>query len=178
MEGVSDAVLEQSIEGEFGRSLPDGFMADLDRRLMAASAGSLEPVEEVMGALRRLRGDQALVALDREPVVRTALEQLGLWRRFTARLFTADQVARVPPAPDLYQLAAAQLGVPASRCLVVESTAHGVRGGKAAGMTVFGFAGTGYGFTEAQSALLRAAGADLVFDRMRELPPLAGARAA
>ena len=178
LEGVAASVLAQSIEGEFGQPLPEGFLAEVERRLTVESDGALEPVSEVLGAIRRLRSTLAVVALDGELVARHALEQLGLWRRFTSHLFTADQAARVPPAPDLYQLAASQLGVPAARCLVVESTAHGVRGGKAAGMRVFGFAGAGHVHPDARAAQLRAAGADLVFDRMRELPLLVGAHAA
>ena len=178
LEGVADHAFVHSIEAETGERLPEGFVADMTARLRAAIAAELQPVDEVQGALRRLRGRHAVVALSGVGVTRAALEKVGLWRTFISATFTAEQVERMPPAPDLYQFAASQLGVPASRCLVIESTVHGVRGGKAAGMTVFGFAGAASTLAEAQAKRLAAAGADLVFDRMRELAPLVGARAA
>ncbi len=178
IDGVADHAVFASIEAEVGRPLPDGLLADLGQRLRTANATELQPVQEAVGALRRVRVQQAVLALSAADVVRHALEKMGLWRTFSAATFTAHQVERVPPAPDLYQFAASQLGVPASRCLVIESTVHGVRGGKAAGMTVFGFAGAAHVLADAQAKKLHAAGADLVFDRMRELAPLVGARAA
>lgn len=47
---------------------------------------------------------------------------------------TRDHVARVKPAPDLFLLAAARLGVPASRCVAFEDSPNGIRAARAAGM--------------------------------------------
>ena len=41
---------------------------------------------------------------------------------------------RKKPAPDIYQLAAAQLGVAPARCVVVEDSRIGLAAAKAAGM--------------------------------------------
>jgi hypothetical protein len=45
-------------------------------------------------------------------------------------------------------------------------------------MTVYGFAGAGHVDPDRHGERLRAAGAHLVFDRMSELAPLMGSRAA
>ncbi|MFW5680218.1 MAG: HAD family hydrolase [Pseudomonadota bacterium] len=178
LEGATDRSVRASLESAFGHPLPTDFADTVDDRLIAAGTGELVPVQDALGALRRLRAQVGVVSSTSERVTRAALHQVGLWRHFTSALFVADQLDRVPPAPDIYQYAAAQLGVPAARCLVIESTVHGVRGGKAAGMTVFGFAGAARSLADAQGRKLHAAGADLVFDRMRELAPLIGAHAA
>jgi beta-phosphoglucomutase-like phosphatase (HAD superfamily) len=54
---------------------------------------------------------------------------------------------------------------------VIEDSVPGVTGGRAAGMTVLGFHGGGH-CTEGHAELLRAAGAHVTFDDMRQLPDL------
>lgn len=46
------------------------------------------------------------------------------------------RIARGKPAPDIFLLAAAALGVPPERCVVVEDAPSGVAAGRAAGMRV------------------------------------------
>ena len=66
------------------------------------------------------------------------LERLGLRHRFRA-VITRDDVgdkARTKPAPDLFLAAAAALGAPPARCVVLEDSPNGVAAGRAAGMAV------------------------------------------
>ncbi len=86
-------------------------------------------------------------------------------------IFSASQVKRGKPAPDLFLFAAEQMQASPERCLVIEDSVPGIAGARAAGMTVLGFHGgshcrPGYGET------LRAAGAVMTFDDMRQLPGL------
>merc|ERR1712070_944449 len=52
------------------------------------------------------------------------------------QIFAGDIVKNKKPAPDVYQLAARELGVPAMKCVVVEDTRIGMEAGKAAYMQV------------------------------------------
>ncbi len=66
---------------------------------------------------------------------RTAEEHLtlaGIRRRFEAVL-TRDDVVRGKPSPDLYLLAAKQLGLPPACCLAIEDSNPGVAAAHAAG---------------------------------------------
>lgn len=65
-------------------------------------------------------------------------------------------LARGKPAPEIFHLAAAELGVIPNHCLVVEDATAGIVAARAAGMTALGVARL------ADTAPLRAAGADLV----------------
>ncbi len=47
---------------------------------------------------------------------------------------TADDVEHGKPAPDMFLLAAKQMGVEPARCLVFEDAAPGMRAAEAAGM--------------------------------------------
>ena len=49
---------------------------------------------------------------------------------------TACEVSKGKPAPDIYLKVAEELGVDPKNCLVFEDIPHGIRAGKAAGMTV------------------------------------------
>lgn len=61
------------------------------------------------------------------------LGRVGLLDRFTV-IATGDEVRRHKPAPDVYELALNQLGIPASDAIAVEDTAHGVTAAQAAGL--------------------------------------------
>jgi beta-phosphoglucomutase-like phosphatase (HAD superfamily) len=63
------------------------------------------------------------------------------------------------------------MGASPARCLVIEDSVPGVTGGCAAGMTVLGFHG-GSHCRAGHADLLRAAGAAVTFDDMRQLPGL------
>ncbi|MEO1090144.1 MAG: HAD-IA family hydrolase [Pseudomonadota bacterium] len=177
-DGVSDRSVARSVTSELGRALPTGFEDGLTARFKTGDERELRPVPGVEAALRRLGLPVCVVSGANRAVTRHGLEVAGLWSRVTPHLFLAEEVEHGPPAGDLFQHAAAEMGVPASRCVVVEASVHGVRGGKAAGMTVFGFAGSSHVLADVQAGKLRAAGADIVFDRMAELPRLFSARAA
>lgn len=78
----------------------------------------------------------AICSTSNEKSVRTVAEA-GLGRDRAARLagiFAGDIVERKKPAPDVYQLAAARLGLEPPRTVVVEDTEIGLRAAKAAGM--------------------------------------------
>jgi beta-phosphoglucomutase-like phosphatase (HAD superfamily) len=69
-------------------------------------------------------------------------------------------VGRGKPDPALFLLAAAELGIPAARCIVIEDAPSGIEAAKAGGMGAVGIARC------QDEALLRAAGADVVVSRL------------
>lgn len=155
-----------------GAELPDDFesqLADLDA---AAFQRDLRPVPGVPETLTRLAGTAMCVASSGSPEkIRRSLTLTGLLRYFEPHLFSAKDVAKPKPAPDLFYLAAARMNVPVSECLVIEDSPLGVEGAKRAGMRVLGFIG-GAHRTPADAEPLRAAGAERVFADMRALPDL------
>ncbi|MGH1435392.1 MAG: HAD family hydrolase [Lewinella sp.] len=58
--------------------------------------------------------------------------------RFMKTVVTSSDVKQLKPDPEIYLLAAAQLGVPPSECLVLEDSPAGSEAGTAAGMYVLG----------------------------------------
>jgi len=114
----------------------------------------------------------ACVASSSDPErLRISLGAVGLYDRFHPHIYSAVQVARGKPAPDLFLLAAERLGVAPAACVVIEDSPAGVAAGLAAGMAVVGFTGGGHcGPDHGRS--LRAAGAGEVVPSMADLQGL------
>ena len=98
------------------------------------------------------------------------IDRFGLRPLFGDAVFSADLVANGKPAPDIFLHAAEAMGAAPNACLVVEDSAHGVRAGRAAGMTVWGFTGGGHCLDDHAEAL-RLAEADAVLPDHEALAP-------
>ena len=92
----------------------------------------------------------------------------GIHDLLAPHIFSASQVKRGKPAPDLFLFAAGQMAAAPGRCVVIEDSVPGVTGARAAGMTVLGFHG-GSHCRPGYADTLRAAGAVATFGDMREL---------
>ncbi len=162
------------IEAHTGRPLTDAWMAEFYARRNVALAAELQAIpgaaEAVAAVRERLGGCIACASgADREKV-ELQLAKTGLAPLFAGQVFSGHEMPRTKPAPDVYLAAAAALGVPPARCLVVEDSATGVTAGVAAGATVVGYSPGGPGHDVAEA--LRAAGAQKIITRMDELPGL------
>jgi beta-phosphoglucomutase-like phosphatase (HAD superfamily) len=109
--------------------------------------------------------------------IRHGLTCAGLYDTFAPRIFSATQVERGKPAPDLFLFAAEQMRASAARSVVIEDSVPGITAALAAGMQVLGFHG-GSHCGPGHADTLRAAGAAHTFDDMRQLPDLIGRIAA
>ena len=98
--------------------------------------------------------------------MRITLGATKLMPLFDGRLFSATEVPRAKPAPDIFLFAAGRMGASPARTAVIEDTVNGVLAGCAAGMTVFGYVD----LTPAEK--LVEAGATATFTQMSELPAL------
>ena len=97
--------------------------------------------------------------------IHMGLELSGLLPYFTEGIYSASEVARGKPAPDLFLYAAEKMGVLPEECVVVEDSPPGVEGAIAAGMKVLGYVDL------SPEEELRSAGA-VTFGSMSELPGL------
>jgi HAD superfamily hydrolase (TIGR01509 family) len=166
--GRSMACCLAEVERRLGRPLPAGFVERLQSRTFDAFRAGLAPVAGVREALARIDLPFCVASSGEPQKMRLTLGLTGLLPLFEGRLFSAVEVERGKPHPDLFLHAARRLGATPARCAVVEDSRHGVAAGVAAGMTVFGYAGRG------NAAELAAAGAT-PFDDMRRLPELLAA---
>jgi phosphoglycolate phosphatase len=136
------------VEQWSGRPLPADFRRRLQERTFARFERELEPVPGIDEALERIRAEgrwRLCVASGGEPEkIRLSLGLTGLDRHFDDALFSAQQVSRGKPAPDLFLHAARSMGVPPSDCIVVEDADSGFEAARAAGMGVIGYRPNGH----------------------------------
>jgi HAD superfamily hydrolase (TIGR01509 family) len=102
----------------------------------------VKPIVGVDEVIRNLReaGQPICVASQGPPEkMFVTLSTTGLLDYFEGRIFSAKNVSRAKPFPDLFLHAATQCGVDPARCAVIEDTSIGMKAGVAAGMQVFGF---------------------------------------
>lgn len=163
--GRSLADCIRRIEGDLGGPVPADFLSRLNARTYAAFQGALQAVPGVEDVLARLRLPTCVASSGSHEKMLLTLGLTGLLRHFEGRLFSATEVERGKPAPDLFLHAARSLGVEPGACIVVEDSVPGVLGAAAAGMRVFGFA------RDETPGELERAGAT-PFESMAELPAL------
>jgi HAD superfamily hydrolase (TIGR01509 family) len=171
--GVSDLEARMIVEAEIGRKLPDDFTSQVKQATLQRYADDLQPVPYVAEAVAAIRLPKCVASSGTPEKIRHGLTCAGLYDILAPHIFSAGQVKRGKPAPDLFLFAAEQMKVPPARCVVIEDSVPGVTGARAAGMTVLGFHGGSHcrpGYAET----LRSAGAAVTFDDMRELAGLIG----
>ena len=154
-----------------GRLIPEQFSTELTARVRDAFLSALRPIEGVDSVLEGLQIPHCVASSSGFDRVSFSLSLTGLATDFDQRIFTSQMVERGKPAPDLFLYAAAAMRADPRRTLVVEDSVSGVKAGKAAGMTVWGFVGGSHYRSRDGRTLLCKAGADRVFERMADFWP-------
>jgi HAD superfamily hydrolase (TIGR01509 family) len=123
-------------------NFPVDFLDAMQIDTFAAFRTQLQPVAGVAAAIDAIEAQGITTCIassgDHEKMKLT-LGKTGLFNRFEGRIYSATQVAKGKPAPDLFLFAAAQMGVPTSQCVVVEDSPFGVEAAVAAGMRAMAY---------------------------------------
>ena len=169
--GVSDREARMTIEAELGRSLPDDFEAQMKQAALQRYATDLQDIPHIAETIAAIPLPKCVASSGTPEKIRHGLEYAKLYDLLAPHIFSATQVKRGKPAPDLFLFAAEQMNAAPARCIVIEDSVPGVTGARAAGMIVLGFHGGGH-CPPGHDKLLRDAGAIETFADMRQLPDL------
>jgi len=161
----------EGIEASFGITMPNDFLETIDHNVELALSSKLTAVGGVRDALQRVTLPAAVVSNSRMKRVQASIKRAGLQQVFGERVFSAEQVARPKPYPDVYLFAAQQLGVDPGRCLVVEDSVAGLNAARAAGMKTIAFVGASH-IPDGYADALRKMGITRIMEHMDELPAL------
>lgn len=175
--GLDATAGRRKLEAIHGVSLPTDFEANLSERLDRAFNTQLRPIAGIAQLLRGLDRPYCVASNSGHERLRSTFSATGLAPLVEGRVFSADDVARGKPAPDLFLHAARTMGgVQPERCLVIEDSVTGVTAARAAGMRVVGFCGGGH-IRPGHDQILLSLGADTIltgYDQFAGLPWLDG----
>lgn len=160
------------VEDAIGRPLGEHWPAYIRDETLKAFAEGLSPVEGIEPVLQNLAARNrpyCVASSGKFEKMRYTLGATGLLPLVGNVLFSAEQVERGKPAPDLFLYAAREMGHMPEACVVIEDSVPGVQAAVAAGMPVLGYAGDPH----TDAAALKREGAH-VFHDMSALPGLLG----
>lgn len=162
--GSSSEYFVARVERQIGRALDAGWRERHRRRVAEALGSGVRAIPDLAAALDRIRMPMAVASNSGHERIRLSLEAAGLLGRFPRRS-SAEDVAAGKPAPDVYEHAAASLGVSPDRCIAVDDSRFGIEAAHDAGMHVLAF-------RDGATSELSADGRITPLRSMRDLPGL------
>ncbi|WP_128254404.1 HAD family hydrolase [Falsirhodobacter deserti] len=133
-------------------------LAEVDRILFAMFEHEVPLIPGIEAVLDAIDVPMAVCSNSMIRRLDLSLGRTPLPRRFGRHVYSAEQVARAKPAPDLALFAAGQLGIRPEDAIFIDDNVHGVACARSAGCLAVGFVGPSDHRPE-QDARLRAAGA-------------------
>jgi HAD superfamily hydrolase (TIGR01509 family) len=169
--GISVAGMVADLERRFGRKVAGDFADRHHTMLQVIFEAELRAMPGIGAVLDSWPGARCVASSSTPARLRHALGLVGLYDRFAPHIFSAVQVERGKPAPDLFLYAATRMGIEPKDCVVIEDSLAGVEAAVAAGMAVIGFTG-GSHCAPGHAARLAERGAAPVIDDLAELLPI------
>jgi len=160
--GMKQADIIATLEAGIGAPIDPALVGSVWPATRALFAAELTSTPGLPAFLDRWDGPRCVASSSSHERIRFSLSVTGLTRHFDdAAIFSASDVARGKPAPDLFLHAAARMGADPADCLVIEDSRFGVAGAVAGGFMAGGYVGGAH--ARAQTAMaLRDAGASWV----------------
>jgi HAD superfamily hydrolase (TIGR01509 family) len=177
--GAGQSKVWERVQAETGDIFPTDVNNRFIDRVAQLQDGLVRPVPGAQAVLDSLHGRiKICVGSNGEPEnVRGVLGACALLGYFNdADIFTARDVPRPKPAPDLFLHAAEKMGANPARCLVIEDSVAGATAGVAAGMRVIGYTGVAHD-RAARHTQLESLQLDIVIDDLADMMRLVAIRA-
>ncbi len=139
-----DAAVAEDHLTQTGCTINPNVMDDMRAARDAEFARNLKPIAQAHASLTAWTGPQAIASSTHHPELRRNLTKTGLADICYPHVYSAQDVSRGKPAPDVFLHAADKLEIAPVDCLVIEDSINGVKAARAAGMSVWGFLGGGH----------------------------------
>ena len=138
----------------------------MDRKLRS----DVRAIDGVHQAVAAITAPHCICSNSRSERITFMLDKVRLLPLFQGRIFSALETPtkKTKPAPDVFLYAAEKFKANPANTFVIEDSAHGVQGARAAGMRVIGFTGASHSYPGHADALTEA-GAETAISRWSDL---------
>jgi HAD superfamily hydrolase (TIGR01509 family) len=116
-------------------TLPDDFLISYRQRVAELFELHLKPVPNIRQALTELPQTKAVVSNGPRAKIEHALQLCGLRHYFADNVYSAYDIHKYKPDPEIYLCVAKLMGVAAQECVVIEDSMTGVIAGSRAGIS-------------------------------------------
>lgn len=140
--GRSQPSCIKDIEEFLGLKLTEEFSKNFDQETYRAFKIQLKAVngiEQVLSSLNSINSEFCCASSGSHEKLRTTLGITGLYPIFKDKIFSAEEVNRGKPFPDLFLYAAKKMGFLPEQCIVIEDSIPGVKAALEAKMKVLGY---------------------------------------
>ena len=131
-----------TIYSKFGKTLPAQFEIDYKKKLYEEFRLQLKPIPGVMHVIEFCTSQNIQICVassGHHEKMDVTLNATGLKSFFRENIFSADDVPRGKPYPDLFLYAAQKCMTPAKACVVIEDSLPGIHAAIAAQMSVIAY---------------------------------------
>lgn len=163
--------IREKILSENSHDIGDGLPSEVHSRIHEVF-DNVQPVPHIESVVQTLKQEAipyCVASSGPHEKMHMTLGNSGLLHLFESVLYSSTQVSRGKPHPDLFQLAASEMGFAVEKCVVIEDSLPGVLAARAAGIRVLGYVADP--LSRKDEMLFN--GAELFHD-MREVPSLLG----
>jgi len=158
--GLKQAEIFNLIEKQANRPIGPGTRDRLWPRTRELFEAELQSTPGLVKFLESSRVRRCVASSSSPERIHASLEFTNLAKYFEG-VFSTQYVARGKPAPDIFLYASEKMGAPPEEIVVIEDSAPGVQGARAAGARAIGYLG-GAHIGEGHAERLMAAGAEFV----------------
>jgi HAD superfamily hydrolase (TIGR01509 family) len=149
------------LQREHGVVVGDDYFDRLREMHRDGFHNSLRAIPGMTTLFRRLKLPKSMVSNGSIRHVEYCLRKVRLRSALDGQIFSAEQVEKPKPHPDVYAYALDRLGLKPGEAIVVEDSPTGVQAAKDAGIRVIGFLGAAHVF-DGHGDKLRDHGADFL----------------
>lgn len=166
--GLLEHDILSMIAAEYGTQFSPDFLHNVRAEQRRRLTQELRAIPGMPSLFRRLKIPKSMVSNGSVQHVARSLRKVRLHSALDGHIFSAEQVERPKPHPDVYRHALSTLQLEPADVLVVEDSPVGVEAAKKAGLNVVGFLGASH-IAEGHGDQLRDLGANFIAQNAHDL---------
>ena len=160
--GLREREIVAILDQEYGLALPDDFWPQVREEHIRLFESELQAIPGMFHLFTALKTKKSMVSNGSVQHVERCLRHVNLLHALDGHIFSAEQVERPKPHPDVFEYAMEQLRLQPEDVVVVEDSPTGVQAAKRAGLRVIGFLAAAHIIQEDHEETLRGLGADYI----------------